>query len=567
MEHTHAYSSWVVVDEPTCTKEGLRERTCSCGEKETEQIAVLGHTAGEAVKENEKAPTCTEAGSYDEVVYCTVCEAEVSRKTITVDALEHDYKGVVTDEPLCIMDGEKTYTCTRCGDSYMETIDALGHGWGETKPGQAPTCTSAGYTSYKTCLRCGYTTRETIPALQHDWSEQPEWNWADDYTSATATFTCARGCKETETATITSTTTATCTANGDTTYTATATFNGQTYTNEKEVKTEAAGHTWGEWTVTTPAECEKEGEKMRTCSVCGDTEKETIAALDHEWGDWEVTTEATCTTAGEEERSCSRCQETEKQTIAALDHAWSAYSFDETNHWRECTREGCTTKEQAAHSFTRNTCEICNYAFYSEGLDYKDNGDTVTITGPGSCNDTLIYIPAVMEGKPVTEIGENAFQACTSLEEIVIPDTVTSIGRTAFSYCDSLEEIVIPDSVTSIGNNAFAYCTSLTEIAIPDSVTSIGDNAFQSCTSLEEIVFSENVTSISIGDGAFYGCTSLKSVTLPKGVTSIGDYAFSDCDELTTVYYRGSKEQWDSIIGSDNDALKEAEIIYNYTGE
>ena len=580
MEHTHAYSSWIVVDEPTCTKEGLRERTCSCGEKETEQIAVLGHTAGEAVKENEKAPTCTEAGSYDEVVYCTVCEEEVSRKTVevapldhtpgeavreneiaatctekgsyeeavyctvcgdevsrktvevaalnhtpgeavrenevaatcttagsyeevvyctvceaevsrktvtvdaldhtpgeavkenevaatcttagsyeeavyctvcgdevsrntlTVDALEHDYKGVVTDEPLCIMDGEKTYTCTRCGDSYTETIDALGHGWAETKPGQAPTCTAAGYTSYKTCLRCGYTTRETIPALQHDWSEQPEWNWADDYTSATATFTCARGCKETETATITSTTTATCTANGDTTYTATATFNGQTYTNEKEVKTEAAGHTWGEWTVTTPAECEKEGEKMRTCSVCGDTEKETIAALDHEWGDWEVTTEATCTTAGEEERTCSRCQETEKQTIAALDHAWSAYSFDETNHWRECTRAGCTTKEQAAHSFTRNTCEICNYAFYSEGLDYKDNGDTVTITGKGDCSDTSIYIPAVISGKRVTEIGNYAFLSCASLKEIVIPEGVISIGSSAFNYCTSLKEVV-----------------------------------------------------------------------------------------------------------------------------
>lgn len=63
MEHTHAYSSWVVVDEPTCTEEGLRERTCSCGEKETEMIAALGHTAGEAVRENEKAPTCTAKGS------------------------------------------------------------------------------------------------------------------------------------------------------------------------------------------------------------------------------------------------------------------------------------------------------------------------------------------------------------------------------------------------------------------------------------------------------------------------------------------------------------------------
>src|SRR5699024_10280006 len=86
MEHTHAYGSWVVVDEPTCTEEGLRERNCSCEKKETEMIAALGHTAGEAVRGNEDAATCTAAGSYEEVVSCTVCEEELSRKTVTVDA-------------------------------------------------------------------------------------------------------------------------------------------------------------------------------------------------------------------------------------------------------------------------------------------------------------------------------------------------------------------------------------------------------------------------------------------------------------------------------------------------
>lgn len=119
--HTHTYSSWVVVDEPTCTEEGLRERTCSCGEKETEEIAALGH----------------------------------------------DYKGEVTDEALCLVPGEMTYTCTRCDDSYKEEIAPLRHSWGETKPGLAPTCTSAGYTSYETCTRCGYSNRKTIPAAGH----------------------------------------------------------------------------------------------------------------------------------------------------------------------------------------------------------------------------------------------------------------------------------------------------------------------------------------------------------------------------------------------------------------
>ena len=167
VEHTHTYSSWVVVDEPTCTEEGLRERTCSCGEKETEAIAALGHTAGEAVRENEVAATCTAKGSYEEVIFCTVCEEEVSRKTVEVAALGHDYKGVVTDEVLCLVPGEMTYTCTRCDDSYTEEIAPLRHSWGETKPGLAPTCTAAGYTSYETCTRCGYSNRDIIPAAGH----------------------------------------------------------------------------------------------------------------------------------------------------------------------------------------------------------------------------------------------------------------------------------------------------------------------------------------------------------------------------------------------------------------
>jgi hypothetical protein len=82
--------------------------SCSvCNEersRETVTVAALGHTAAEAVKENEKAPTCTENGSYDLVVYCTECDAEISRETVTVDALGHDF-----------VNGE----CSRC-DAEME---------------------------------------------------------------------------------------------------------------------------------------------------------------------------------------------------------------------------------------------------------------------------------------------------------------------------------------------------------------------------------------------------------------------------------------------------------------
>lgn len=70
-------------------------------------------------------------------------------------------------------------------------------------------------------------------------------------------------------------------------------------------------------------------------------------------------------------------------------------------------------------------------------------------------------------------IEEWAFYGCTSLQSIVIPNSVTEIGVRAFSGCTSLQSIVIPDSVTQIGELAFSDCSSVQSIIIPDSVTRI----------------------------------------------------------------------------------------------
>ena len=90
----------------------------------------------------------------------------------------------------------------------------------------------------------------------------------------------------------------------------------------------------------------------------------------------------------------------------------------------------------------------------------------------------------------VTEIGELAFQGCTSLQYIVIPDTATEIGWRAFEDCSGLQSIVIPDSVTEIRDSAFRCCTSLQSIEIPDSVRLVGIDVFRDCISLQSITIS-----------------------------------------------------------------------------
>ncbi len=251
----HTYDEGVVTTKPTCTTEGVKTYTCTvCGGTKTEAVGATGHTVGETVIENNKAPTCTEDGSYDNVVYCTVCKVELSRDTVTVNALGHtevvdkavdatctetgltegkhcsvcgtvtvaqetvnakghNYDdGVVTTKPTCTTEGVKTYTCATCGGTKTEAVGATGHTNGaavkenEVAPtctatgsyenvvyctvcnaeisrdtvtvdalGHArvdheakdPTCTEIGWDAYETCTRCDYTTYVEKKALGH----------------------------------------------------------------------------------------------------------------------------------------------------------------------------------------------------------------------------------------------------------------------------------------------------------------------------------------------------------------------------------------------------------------
>ena len=116
---------------------------------------------------------------------------------------------------------------------------------------------------------------------------------------------------------------------------------------------------------------------------------------------------------------------------------------------------------------------------------------------------------------------------------ITLRDGTKGIAGYAFQDCFGLTSLTIPNSITSIGSEAFSGCSGLTgALIIPNSVKVIGYKAFSGCSGLTgALIIPNSVTSIS--DETFSGCSGLTSVTIPNSVTEIEDFAFKDCSGLT----------------------------------
>ncbi len=218
----------------------------------------------------------------------------------------------------------------------------------------------------------------------------------------------------------------------------------------------------------------------------------------------------------------------------------------------------------------QNATTISNAAFSEcSSISYIQLPDSLTTIGDSAfewcSNLTTVTIP-----KNVSSL-DNAFYGCSSLTEINV-DTdnkyytsndgvVYNSDKSTLLFCPNGKSgrYTVYSGTTEIADSAFNGCSSLTGINLPNNLSAIGGSAFMGCSQLFGITLGDLMTEIS--DYAFYGCTSLVQISIPVGVTAVGQYAFYSCDALETVYYGGSSSDWSNISIADyNDPLVNANI-------
>lgn len=236
-------------------------------------------------------------------------------------------------------------------------------------------------------------------------------------------------------------------------------------------------------------------------------------------------------------------------------------------------------KNYAFNTVDKETCRLVvpreSADLYKTAFEWKDFVNVETLAGMGKCGDNLDWVlydtgelvitgdgamyDYVYEDKrakwnkelvktvriegAVTNIGDHAFDECSNMTDIKMPNTITKIGSIAFSSCYALTDMSLPNTVTTLGSWAYSHCRSLTKVYIPKSLTDIGNWALIGC---------ENVTSMEVEQGnpvfdSRDNCNAIirtatntlvagsQNTVIPNTVTSIGGSAFYDCENLTNI--------------------------------
>ena len=312
----HHWDQGEIITEPTCTEEGEKKFTCSiCGDEKTEKVSATGHQHTEI--RNKKEATCKETG-YSGDTWCKDCRKKILSGQTIAKTENHSWDaGKVTTKATCTEEGEKTFTCSICGDKKTEKISATGHQHTEIRNKKEATCKETGYSGDTWCKDCG---KKILSGQAIAKTEDHSWNQGEITKEPTCkekgekTFTCSI-CGNTKTEKVSTTDhqhmeirnqkNPTCKEAG---------YSGDTYCADCGVKISSGktiaktkNHNWDGGVITTEPTCTERGEKTFTCTICGNTDTKKVNATGHSYGAYKVVKEPTNKRKGLKSKTCSVC--------------------------------------------------------------------------------------------------------------------------------------------------------------------------------------------------------------------------------------------------------------------
>ena len=277
----HKYTSTVYP--PTCTADGYTKYICSvCSDTYTDNIVgTNGHTPKEAVIEKEVKATCKVAAYHEEVVYCAVCNTELSRTPVNGTTIPHTEEKIPAVEATCTSTGLTAgVKCSVCGDILVaqETVPVIAHNMGEFTETVAATCKAAGE-ERADCTECDYFETRATAKLAHTEEIVPGIAATCTSTGLTEGIRCSVCDEVIKAGTVI----------------------------PKEV------HELGEWITETEPTCTKEGKKVAMCINCEYTEERAIPATGHNYND-----DGICEDCGTEEKCGHLCHRAERNFFAKI---------------------------------------------------------------------------------------------------------------------------------------------------------------------------------------------------------------------------------------------------------
>ena len=199
---------------------------------------------------------------------------------------------------------------------------------------------------------------------------------------------------------------------------------------------------------------------------------------------------------------------------------------------------------------------------------FAENENIVGVTIPAQVTDLQYGVFAscanletvtFKEGSKLQKIAARAFENCSKLHSVSLPDSVQTIEENGFAHCKNLGPVDLGNGLKNIENNAFYY-SGVTKVRIPGSTTEIGASTFYECRSLNDITLGSGLKGIE--SGVFYHCSNLKQIELPDNITYISDNAFGGSG-LTSVEIPDSVTSIGNLAFYGCQSLKKAVIGNN----